>query len=95
MRPLKARSRIPRGRDLLPRERAPTGVYTPRYGRHVVAKFVRSSDQTQNTSNQVYIYQLSQLWLRKRKQVYIYQLPQLILLENRVGPQKRGPEVEL
>ena len=29
------------------------------------------------------------------KQVYIYQLPQLILLENRVGPQKRGPEVEL
>ena len=25
------------------------------------------------------------------KQVYIYQLPQLILLENRVGPQKRGP----
>ena len=27
---------------------------------------MRSSVQQQNTSNQVYIYQLSQLWLRKR-----------------------------
>ena len=43
---LKAHYNHPRGRDLLWRESAPTGVYIPRYARRFLPNLVRSSDHT-------------------------------------------------